>query len=90
MMAKLDIMSIYSIAEAKNRLPELIDLALGGEDVVITRWGQPVAELKPVPGAARPVSPGDLDWLAARRIRRLSCAEDAGTLLSRMRDEEAR
>ena len=89
-MAMIDIMSIYSVSEAKNRLPELIDLALGGEDVVITRRGQPVAELKPVPQAARPVSPGDLDWLMTRRIRRASRSEDAGTLLSRMRDEEAR
>ena len=30
-------MSTYSVAEAKNRLPELIDRALKGEEVVITR-----------------------------------------------------
>ena len=40
-------MASYSVAEAKNHLPSLIDKALGGEDVVITRHGRPVAELRP-------------------------------------------
>ena len=65
-------MGTYSVADAKNRLPELIDRALKGEGVVITRHGRPVVELKPIPELARAVSPADLDWLAARRICRLS------------------
>lgn len=40
-------MATYSVAEAKNRLPSLIDKALEGENVVITRHGKPVAELRP-------------------------------------------
>lgn len=40
-------MAVYSVAEAKNRLPRLIDKALEGEEVVITRRGKPVVELKP-------------------------------------------
>jgi antitoxin (DNA-binding transcriptional repressor) of toxin-antitoxin stability system len=32
---------------SKNRLPSLIDKALDGEEVVITRHGKPVAELRP-------------------------------------------
>jgi prevent-host-death family protein len=40
-------MASYSVAEAKNRLPSLIDKALGGEEVVITRHGKVVAELRP-------------------------------------------
>ena len=83
-------MSTYSVADAKNRLPELIDRALTGEGVVITRRGKPVVELRPVPEPARPISPADLDWLAVRRIGRLSAKGDAGTLVSRMRDDEAR
>jgi prevent-host-death family protein len=35
----------YSVAEAKNTLPRLIDRALAGEEVVITRHGKPVVEL---------------------------------------------
>jgi prevent-host-death family protein len=38
-----------SIAEAKNRLPELIRAVEGGEKVVITRHGKPVAEIAPPP-----------------------------------------
>jgi len=82
-------MSTHSVAEAKNRLPELIDRALKGEHVVITRHGKPVAELKPIPKPPRPVTQEDLDWLAARRVpRRSSKNLDAGTLVSRMRDED--
>ena len=83
-------MSTHSVAEAKDRLPELIDRALKGEDVVITRDGRPVAELRPIPTTARPVTAADLDWLAERRIKVRQPAEDAGTLVRRMRDEGER
>jgi prevent-host-death family protein len=83
-------MSTHSIAKAKNQLSELIDRALKGEGVVITRHGHPVVELKPIPEPARAVSGVDLDWLASRRIRRLSVTKDAGKLLSAMRDEDER
>jgi prevent-host-death family protein len=82
--------STHSVADAKNRLPELIDRALKGEGVVITRHGRPVVELKPIPEPARAVSPADLDWLAAHRIGRLSATDDAGRLVSKMRDEDER
>ncbi|HXT22537.1 MAG TPA: type II toxin-antitoxin system prevent-host-death family antitoxin [Thermoanaerobaculia bacterium] len=45
-------MTAYSVAEAKNTLPKLIDRALQGEEVVITRHDRPVARLVPV-GAHR-------------------------------------
>jgi prevent-host-death family protein len=83
-------MSTHSVAEAKNRLPELIDRALKGEEVVITRHGRPVAELRPIPAQARPVSAEALDWLAARRVKTRVGTEDAGALVSRMRDEGER
>ena len=83
-------MSTHSVDEAKKRLPELIERALKGEDVVITRHGLPVVELKPVPPPARPVSRADVDWLAAHRVGRVTEGEDAGTLLTRMRDDEER
>ena len=38
-----------SIADAKNRLPELIRAVEQGERVVITRHGKAVAELAPAP-----------------------------------------
>jgi prevent-host-death family protein len=82
-------MSTHSVSEAKNRLPELIDRALKGEGVVITRHGRPVVELKPIPEPVRPVSAAALDWLAARRVGKRA-KEDAGAFVSRMRDEETR
>jgi prevent-host-death family protein len=42
-----------SIAEAKNRLPELIRAVEDGEKVVITRHGKPVAQIAPPPPERR-------------------------------------
>ena len=42
-----------SIADAKNRLPELIRAVEGGETIVITRHGKPVAQLAPPPKGRR-------------------------------------
>lgn len=81
-------MSRHSVAQAKNQLSELIDRALAGEGVVITRHGTPVVELKPIPPAPRQVTEQDLDWLAVHRVRRKSAAADAGHLISAMRDED--
>lgn len=41
----------YSVATTKDRLSSLIDRALKGEEVVITRHGKPVAELRMIPPA---------------------------------------
>jgi prevent-host-death family protein len=62
-------MSSYSVADAKTNLPRLIDLALGGEEVVITRHGKPVAELRPVTAPARAGETATYEWLQSRRIR---------------------
>jgi prevent-host-death family protein len=40
-------MSTYSIAQAKDQLSRLVDEALAGKQVTITRHGKPVAELRP-------------------------------------------
>jgi prevent-host-death family protein len=65
---ELDV-TTYSVAEAKNTLPKLIDRALQGEEVIITRHGKPVAELKSV---QRPPAPprGTYEWLRGRRDAR--------------------
>jgi prevent-host-death family protein len=81
-------MSTHSVAEAKNHLPKLIDRALKGEAVVITRRGQPVVELKPVHPAPGPITDADLEWLRARRALLPRSKVDAGTFVSMMRDEE--
>jgi prevent-host-death family protein len=42
-----------SIAEAKNRLPELIRAVEAGESVIVTRHGKPVAQITPPPPERR-------------------------------------
>jgi prevent-host-death family protein len=85
-------MSTHSIGDAKKRLPELIDRALTGESVIITRRGRPVAELRPIsqPKRAHKVTAAALDWLAERRVRPERATENAGAFVSRMRDEDER
>lgn len=61
-------MTTYSVADAKNHLPKLIDRVLEGEEVIITRRGKPVVELRPA--VARPAPPiGSDEWLFERRVR---------------------
>ena len=61
-------MNTYSVAEAKSQLSKLIDRALDGEAVVITRRGEPVVELRPVRPAPRPITEADIEWLRAKRV----------------------
>ena len=51
----------YSVAQAKNSLPSLIDKAMAGEEVVITRRGYAVVELKAK--ANRRTEYGTTEWL---------------------------
>ena len=50
-MAKRATVSIY---DAKTRLSHLVDRALQGDEVIITRHGRPVARLVPVGRARAP------------------------------------
>ncbi len=52
-----------SVAEAKNRLSELIRAVEEGRKIVITRHGRPVAQLTPPPPARRKVQFG---WMKDR------------------------
>jgi prevent-host-death family protein len=49
-----------SIYEANTRLSHLVDRALQGDDVVITRYGRPVARLVPAARARTPRRLGSL------------------------------
>lgn len=81
-------MRTYSVAEARNQLSKLIDRALRGEGVVITRRGEPVVELKPVRPPPRPITDADIEWLRALRARLPRSKVDAATFVRQMRDEE--
>ena len=86
-------MSEHSLIGAEGKLSELIDRALSGEGVVITRDGRPAVELRPVKEPAEAPEPrlsgiDMLAWLRANRVGTTMPKEDAGTLVRRMRDEE--
>lgn len=87
-------MSTYTIAEAKERLHDLIDQALKGEPVTITRDGVAVIEMRP-PSNRPQTDKKKLtaeEWILrlreARERHGAMLGEDAGTFISRMRDEE--
>lgn len=80
-------MSSYSVAEAKNNLPKLLDRMLAGEAVTITRRGVPVARLAPVQEVVPTSGPIDVEWLKRVRIKS-DATMDSVTLVRKMRDEE--
>lgn len=50
-------MAVYGVAEAKNNFTHLLEQAAGGERIVITRHGKPIAELKAVAADRPPPGP---------------------------------
>jgi len=83
-------MSSHSVAEAKNKLSELIDRVLDGEGVTITRHGKPVVRLKPVEAPPHRITNAEIDWLDKIRVPRRTGLHNAGEIVSKMRDEEDR
>ncbi|MBU1538559.1 MAG: type II toxin-antitoxin system prevent-host-death family antitoxin [Alphaproteobacteria bacterium] len=77
-------MSHYSVAEAKNNLPKLLDRMLAGEEVVITRRGKPIARLAPET-APEPGFPLDLEWLDANRVTPAKGPIDTAAVVAEMR-----
>ncbi|MBF0461340.1 MAG: type II toxin-antitoxin system prevent-host-death family antitoxin [Magnetococcales bacterium] len=75
-------MQTVSVVQAKARLSELLDQVAAGEEVVITRRGNPVAHLSAVPKTTKPLCPlGDFrDKMPAWR-------KPSAQLLREMRDE---
>jgi len=71
-----------NLAQAKAHLSELLDQVEGGEDVVITRHGKPVAHLSPV---AQPKQP--LRSLAKFRAKMPRWRSASALLLREARDE---
>jgi prevent-host-death family protein len=62
-------MATYSMTTARAGLPRLIDKAIAGEEVIITRRGKPVAKLLAAPAMHPAARPAFYAWLAARRTR---------------------
>jgi antitoxin (DNA-binding transcriptional repressor) of toxin-antitoxin stability system len=89
-MSIVGTMSSHSVAEAKERFPEHVRLALRGEPVVITRAGRPVSAWRTVPPASvKAVAPDCIAWLRAHRIQPARPRSIGGiTLIRQMRDED--
>ena len=82
-------MASYSVAEAKNRLPALIAAAERGEQVTITRYGRPVAELRPVVAKApRRVTAESIDWIEQQLADIPKREVDGATLVDQMREAD--
>lgn len=79
-------MSHYSVAEAKNNLPKLLDRMLAGETVVITRRGKPIARLEPEtkPDVGFKL---DLEWLDANRVTPAKGPINGAAVVTEMRRE---
>ena len=83
-------MSTYSVAVAKNGLPGLIDRALEGEEVIISRHGRPVAEIRPIGPVAQPSAVVNYEWLRARRQSRPAVAITSVALLDELYEDQGR
>ena len=77
------------VLEAKNRFSELLEAAQRGEEVVITKRGEPVATLKPI---TRRLSPEEAEALMRRVRERREAMEFTTTWeeLKKDRDEGRR
>lgn len=73
-----------SVAEARARFSELLDKVEAGETVVITRRGEPVADLS---GHKKPRGKRDLSWLHEEAAKIPYSPTDSGDLLREMRDD---
>lgn len=80
--------SIYSIAKAKDNLSKLVDEALAGEDVTITRHGKVVAYLRPAVERPPRQPPHKLvAEIMARAKKRPRLEKTAAEIVREMRDE---
>ena len=78
-------MLTVNLAQAKARLSELLDRVESGEEIIITRYGKPVAHIRQ---AIPPKKPLPLEKLAAFRARMPHWRKDSASLVREMRDDE--
>ena len=81
----------YSLARAKDQLSKLVDEALAGEQVIITRHGKPAIELRPAASEPAHQRLSTEEWaeLRARRDARPPLGEDSVSMVHSMRDGRA-
>lgn len=77
-------MQTVSVAEAKAHLSELLNQVEAGEEIVITRRGQPVARIK---GFDKPLKPIDFEEMDRLRASLPPSQVSSADLIRQMRDE---
>jgi antitoxin (DNA-binding transcriptional repressor) of toxin-antitoxin stability system len=77
-------MPSYSVSEARNQLPKLLDQALAGEEVTITRRGKTVVKMVAQVPCGMTI---DLEWLDRVRVKPKDPNFDSAELVRQMRDE---
>jgi len=80
-------MASYSVTYARAHLSNLVDRAMAGEEVIITRRGRPVVEIKPTARVGGPMSKRDLERLMEARVTPLKTGWSSAELIRQMRDE---
>lgn len=81
-------MPSYSLAQAQDQLSRLVDEALAGEPVTITRDGAAVVSLTPSVASPQPITGEYLAEISRRRALGPRLASDAVSMIREMRDEE--
>jgi prevent-host-death family protein len=82
-------MARYSVAQAKNNLPKLLDAALAGEEVTITRRGEVIAEI--VSKRPRRSGKSEAEWFERQGLPikpQKPMTETGAEIIRKMRDEE--
>jgi prevent-host-death family protein len=83
-------MPSYSVSEARNQFPKLLNQMLAGEEVVITRRGKTIAKIVPehtkTCSPDGPKSPRDMEWIKRHRVTP-AIEIDSGELLRQIRDD---
>ncbi|RXT25126.1 prevent-host-death protein [Rhizobium leguminosarum] len=80
-------MASVTLAEAKARLSELLNLVEAGETVEILRHGKPVAQIVPVKTRKKPIDVEQLKAMTAL-MRPSSGPIDSATFIRDMRDTD--
>lgn len=80
-------MARYSVATTKDQLSSLIDKAMAGEEVVITRHGAPVVQMRRVDQAAPVDNVAAMEELRRLRASLPQQTASSAELIRAMRDE---
>ena len=59
-------MTIVSIHEAKTHFSQLIQIALAGEEIIVSKGKEPVAKIVPLPEAKKERRPGGAKGIVER------------------------